>query len=62
MATAVVMPKQGNSVESCLIVDWKKNVGDAVKEGDILCEVETDHLKDKLETAGFEVANISPIQ
>jgi acetoin utilization protein AcuB len=27
-----------------------------------LCEVETDHLKDKLETAGFEVANISPIQ
>lgn len=42
MATAVVMPKQGNSVESCLIVDWKKNVGDPVAVGDILCEVETD--------------------
>lgn len=42
MATAVVMPKQGNTVESCIIVAWKKNVGEAVSEGDILCEVETD--------------------
>jgi pyruvate dehydrogenase E2 component (dihydrolipoamide acetyltransferase) len=51
MATAVVMPKQGNSVESCLIVDWKKNVGDAVKEGDILCEVETDKAVMEVESA-----------
>jgi len=42
MATVVVLPKQGNSVESCIIVRWMKNVGDAVKEGDGLCEVETD--------------------
>ena len=42
MATAVVMPKQGQSVESCIIVDWKKRPGDAIAEGDILCEVETD--------------------
>jgi pyruvate dehydrogenase E2 component (dihydrolipoamide acetyltransferase) len=42
MATAVVLPKQGNSVESCVIQRWMKNVGDAVKEGDGLCEVETD--------------------
>jgi pyruvate dehydrogenase E2 component (dihydrolipoamide acetyltransferase) len=42
MATAVVMPKQGQSVESCIIVEWKKRPGDAVAEGDILCEVETD--------------------
>lgn len=42
MATAVIMPKQGQSVESCLIVSWKKNVGDAVAEGETLCEVETD--------------------
>ena len=42
MATAVVMPKQGQSVESCLIVGWKKSVGDQVSMGETLCEVETD--------------------
>ncbi len=42
MASIVVLPKQGNSVESCIIVRWIKNVGDAVKDGDGLCEVETD--------------------
>jgi len=42
MAVAVVMPKQGQSVESCIIASWKKQPGDAVAEGEILCEVETD--------------------
>ena len=42
MATPVIMPKQGQSVESCIIVGWKKHVGDAVKAGEVLCEVETD--------------------
>jgi pyruvate dehydrogenase E2 component (dihydrolipoamide acetyltransferase) len=42
MATPVIMPRQGQSVESCIIVGWKKHKGDAVKAGDILCEVETD--------------------
>ena len=42
MATPVIMPRQGQSVESCIIVSWKKHAGDAVKAGDILCEVETD--------------------
>ncbi len=42
MATAVVMPKAGNSVESCIIVSWKKHIGDTVAVDDVLCEVETD--------------------
>lgn len=42
MASVVVLPKQGNSVESCIIVRWLKQIGDAVKDGDGLCEVETD--------------------
>lgn len=42
MATPVVMPKQGQSVESCIIVEWKKRPGDAVAQGEALCEVETD--------------------
>ena len=42
MSTPVLMPKQGNSVESVILVAWKKQVGDAVAVNDILCEVETD--------------------
>ncbi len=42
MPTPIIMPKQGNSVESCIIVKWARQVGDPVAEGDILCEVETD--------------------
>ena len=42
MATEVLMPRQGQSVESCLIVGWKVKEGDTVKAGQPLCEVETD--------------------
>jgi len=42
MAVEVVMPRQGNTVESCIILGWKKQEGDAVQAGDTLCEVETD--------------------
>ena len=30
MATAVIMPRQGQSVESCIITEWAKKVGDTV--------------------------------
>ena len=42
MATAVIMPRQGNTVESCILLEWKKNKGDKVAKGDVICEVETD--------------------
>jgi len=42
MATEVLMPRQGQSVESCIIVGWKVKEGDSVKAGQPLCEVETD--------------------
>ena len=42
MATEVLMPRQGQSVESCIIVGWKVKEGDTVKTGQPLCEVETD--------------------
>jgi pyruvate dehydrogenase E2 component (dihydrolipoamide acetyltransferase) len=42
MATPVLMPKQGQSVESCLIIKWNKKVGDKVKAEEPICEVETD--------------------
>ena len=36
------MPKQGQSVESCIVSEFKKKVGDTVKTGDILFGYETD--------------------
>ncbi len=42
MANIVIMPRQGQSVESCIITAWQKKVGDAVNEGDILFSYETD--------------------
>jgi len=42
MATAVIMPRQGQSVESCLIGKWYKTKGDKVSVGDVLFSYETD--------------------
>lgn len=42
MASPIVLPRQGQSVESCIITEWKKAVGDEVKAGDILFTYETD--------------------
>ena len=42
MANAVIMPKAGITVESCIIGAWQKKVGDAVKLGDVLFTYETD--------------------
>ena len=42
MATAVIMPKQGQSVESCILTEMKKKKGDAVTVGDVLFSYETD--------------------
>jgi pyruvate dehydrogenase E2 component (dihydrolipoamide acetyltransferase) len=73
MATALIMPKQGQSVESCAIVAWKKKVGDPVKAGEVLCEVETDKATFEVESpasgtllaifheAGAQVPVLEPI-
>lgn len=42
MATVVIMPRQGQSVESCIITEWKKKVGDKINVGDVLFSYETD--------------------
>jgi pyruvate dehydrogenase E2 component (dihydrolipoamide acetyltransferase) len=48
MASPILMPKQGNTVEECVLTAWLKQVGDAVAVGDIVAEIETDK-------ASFEV-------
>lgn len=42
MANGVLMPKQGITVESCVISEWRKKVGDEIKTGDVLFSYETD--------------------
>jgi pyruvate dehydrogenase E2 component (dihydrolipoamide acetyltransferase) len=42
MAVAVIMPRQGQSVETCIITEWLKKKGDPVKTGDIIFSYETD--------------------
>lgn len=51
MATAVIMPKQGQSVETCIISKWFKNKGEKVSAGDILFSYETDKAAFDLESA-----------
>ena len=42
MAEIIRMPKMSDTMEEGVIAAWLKKVGDAVKPGDILAEVETD--------------------
>ncbi len=48
MANVLVMPRQGNTVESCTLTRWRLAEGKSVGAEDIICEVETDK-------AAFEV-------
>ncbi len=53
MTTPIILPRLGNSVESCILLEWKVAVGDTVAEGDVIAEVETDK-------AVMEVASSAP--
>jgi pyruvate dehydrogenase E2 component (dihydrolipoamide acetyltransferase) len=50
MATPVIMPKQGQSVETCIITSWLKKKGEVVNTGDILFSYETDKAAFDLES------------
>ena len=42
MAEIVVMPRLGNTVESCVLTAWRVVVGDVVETTSIIAEIETD--------------------
>ena len=50
MATAVIMPKQGQSVETCIITKWFKQKGESVSAGELLFSYETDKAAFDLES------------
>ncbi|SFB25190.1 pyruvate dehydrogenase complex dihydrolipoamide acetyltransferase [Algoriphagus aquimarinus] len=50
MAEIIRMPKMSDTMEEGVIAAWLKKVGDSVKPGDILAEVETDKATMELES------------
>ena len=42
MAEIINMPRLSDTMEEGVVAKWLVNVGDTVKEGDILAEIETD--------------------
>lgn len=50
MAEAIRMPRMSDTMTEGIIVEWHKKVGDKVKPGDLLAEVETDKATMELES------------
>jgi len=42
MAEIVTMPRLSDTMTEGVVAKWHKQVGDAVSEGDLLAEIETD--------------------
>lgn len=49
MMREVKIPKWGLTIEKMKILDWLKQVGDEVDEGEAICEVETDKANSEIE-------------
>src|SRR5258706_4097 len=50
MAEVILMPRLSDTMTEGVIAAWHKNVGDAVKKGDLLADVETDKATMELES------------
>lgn len=50
MAEAILMPRLSDTMTEGVIAAWHKNIGDTVKKGDLLAEVETDKATMELES------------
>ena len=50
MAEVIRMPRMSDTMTEGIIVEWHKKVGDKVKSGDLLAEVETDKATMELES------------
>src|SRR3954468_10603694 len=50
MAEEILMPRLSDTMTEGVIAAWHKNVGDIVKKGDLLAEIETDKATMELES------------
>ena len=69
MAVVINMPRLSDTMEEGTVASWLKKVGDTVKEGDILAEIETDKATMEFESfnagtllhIGIEVGKTAPV-
>tara|TARA_B100001287_G_C22684946_1_gene532756 strand:+ start:1220 stop:2491 length:1272 start_codon:yes stop_codon:yes gene_type:complete len=69
MAEIVYMPKLSDTMTEGVVAAWNKNVGEEVKEGEILAEIETDKATMEFESfydgvllhIGVETGNAAPV-
>ncbi|MCK5564546.1 MAG: 2-oxo acid dehydrogenase subunit E2, partial [Planctomycetes bacterium] len=52
MAVEIKVPIPDQTTEEVRIVSWKKAVGDTVKKGEVILEIETDKAVMEVESAG----------
>lgn len=50
MATAILMPRMSDSMTEGTLIKWLKNENDAIKAGDMICEIETDKATQEVES------------
>ena len=50
MAEAILMPRLSDTMTEGVVAAWHKKVGDTVKKGDLLAEIETDKATMELES------------
>src|SRR5215813_5836816 len=50
MAEVILMPRLSDTMTEGVIASWQKKVGDSVKKGDVLAEIETDKATMELES------------
>lgn len=50
MATAILMPRMSDSMTEGTLIKWLKAEGDAIKAGDMICEIETDKATQEVES------------
>src|SRR5258705_6925585 len=50
MAEVILMPRLSDTMTEGVIAAWHKNVGDTIKKGDLLAEIETDKATMELES------------
>jgi pyruvate dehydrogenase E2 component (dihydrolipoamide acetyltransferase) len=55
MITKVLMPKLSEAMETGKVIKWLKKVGDPIKGGDVIAEVETDKANVEIEAFGSGV-------
>ena len=62
MAAEIIMPKLGVDMQEGEIIEWKKQEGDSVNEGDILLEIMSDktNMEIEAEDAGILLKIVRP--